>query len=321
MADFAKGVELLGKEGTRRLTWLCGQPALVVDYTNRFKYVHGGDVAYTWLEKAEHMGDVLAGVTETPLIVFGAGVLTDEQAGPLDAYAKSRRVSTPVLLVDEGASAWRTVKVGKFDTAEANPELRSVFVNPRKSSLLVEATLPETDKGQENAREVVRQWLPEGTRSGARAVCEAVGYDMSAAREVAMKARALGTSNERVLAVLARKDARSGYVEALTRCDKVTAAIEAEHVPDSAYGSSIARLDYTLDVMARIHRVLRHGDSTHELASKMGIHRVVVGRFRPYARHYTGRDVARRTAVLVWADEQIRAGRRKGVLEMVAAQW
>jgi predicted solute-binding protein len=146
-------------------------------------------------------------------------------------------------------------------------------------------------------------------------------YEPQRCYEVAHKARILGTFATPALKALSAREAHAGYVESLIACENATAALEARDVAITAYGSVLNRLDYALHVMARIHRTQHDRESAHSLATRMGLHRALVGRYRTYARHYTSTAVARRTQALLWANDQIRSGRYAGVLEMVAVQW
>lgn len=323
MADFHKALEVIAREKIpRRATFVYGPTAL----TERYVSVWRKRVATTTYVDADRgspaaLWDALGSTGHTDrhgVIVRGAHTLTDEIAPQLSAWATSRRIKDMHVLFVASFEDWPDEPRTK---QPRNPALREVFANPRKSSLLVDASLPDTTIGRTHAAQLVRSVYPALGWAGARAVLEHTDGDVHKALEAAHKGRIVGTPNVEHIKVIAAHESHEQYTDALITCDKATASNVAQHVHPDGYGTVIARLDYALDVLARIHRTQKFKESTHALASRIGVHRTVVGRYRPHARHYTTKDVARRTAALLWADEQVRAGRRTGVLEMLSVQW
>lgn len=322
MADIAKALDVLAREGVpRKATWVQGIPAMrevVVD-----EYAARATVTQRfWLRNATELPDLLAQSHDpkerTLIVVRGAQSLTDALAPLLLRWVTSRTLGTHALFVAE-QDTWPRVGYGR-DAPYANPALRDVFANPRRSTLLVEGLLPDTVIGRTHAADVARH-LSGCDRSEATHIAQACGYDLTRIREVSAKCKALGSFSQRAVNALSAHEAPTGYVDALIGCDAATAALTARHVPATALPGIITRLDTALTVLSRVHATVKDGDSTHALASRLGVNRVVVDRYRPYAKHYGGANVAKRTDALVWASEQVGRGRSTGVLEVLAVLW
>lgn len=329
MADIAKALDILQAKGPRKVTYVFGNPAMRETYVDRFA-ARCENTIRTDVTDDTDLPDILS---LTPLaegtlgiIVRGAQNLTDKSANVLVTWASTRSKAsvhaTYVLLVSDyevwGSSAG---KLGHHKNPVArDPALREVFSNPRSSTLLIECALANTLIGHTKAADIVRH-LTGCSRTEASTLAAMCCYDLSRIKEVAAKAAVLGTMQERHLQALSGREAPLEYIDALLACDKPQAALLAAYVPSTAYSTTLNRLDFALDVLARIHRVMKENDSTYTLSTRMGVHRATIDRYRPLAKHYGSATVAQRSTALLWASQQVALGRREGVLEMVAVQW
>lgn len=320
MADIAKALDMLAAKGPRKLAYVLGIPAMRETYVDAF--THAATTTRTEISADEDLPDILGATHLSPgrhvTVVRGAQHLTDASAKLLVTWASTRTKDTHVLLVAEYPTWPKTGP--KREAQFVHPALREVFTNPRTSTLLIEGVLADTLIGHTKAADVVRH-LTHASRTEAAFLARTCGYDLTRIKDTCAKTRILGTYAERHVTALAGREAPAEYVDALLACNKPLAASTALYVPTTAYVSTLNRLDYALDVLARIHRAMKENDSTHALAQRMGIHRTVVDHYRPLAKHYGSSDVAKRSTALLWAAQQVAKGRREGTLEMIAVQW
>lgn len=323
MADIAKALDVLRRDGPRKATWVHGLPRVREMYLDQWTR-HTPDTLRATLTCDDDLPDLLASTAPHPhtrygIVLRGAETLTDASADMLLRWVTSRALGTHALFVAD-AEHWPQVKGTSKPLPYEHSRLRDVFAHPRTSTLLVDGHLADTKVGHTKCAQVAAH-LTTATYAEATVLAALCDHDLPRVIETCAKANAIGTYAERALRVLSAHERPQVYVDALIACQAATAASTAREVPSTAYPSVITRLDFALDVLGRIHATMKERDSTHALAARLGVNRVLVDRYRPYAKHYTPANVIRRTEALLWASEQVAKGRRAGVLELIALQW
>lgn len=108
------------------------------------------------------------------------------------------------------------------------------------------------------------------------------------------------------------------FVDALLMLKKRQAVMAIEGMSESEYFGVIGLLDFRLDLMASLWRMVRAGQTARDA---QGMPQFLVRQFLPFAKHYDPKRCAYARRVLAIIDQSLQGGARKGVLESLVALW
>lgn len=225
-----------------------------------------------------------------------------------------------------GREEWEPDKWRKGVDDPYRPALRLLFAGGNRSTTqLVDCTFAETDKGRDLMRELILLWAPGISDSAAIHILVTSGWDMrearDAARKVAVCSRVAPLTDLQV-GKLVRPMPAMEYAHSVLALDKRSALEVVPYLPEDSEAFIIGRLEYDLDVLGRLNTGQRAGDSDYALQTRMNIHRVVIERLRPLAKHYDPPQILRRSELLLAMEPWgMRRGYPAGVLELIAARW
>lgn len=176
--------------------------------------------------------------------------------------------------------------------------------------------------------DVFRSHAPIGI-GAARLLLARTRGRMGPALDVLAKCRLMTDAeiDERYVKALAASYPDEDFTEALVSFRATDAFSAARAVPTEEYGSVIAKLDYELGTLARLHRAMtkmtgpRVADRVHKLATISGVEPVAVVRLGPYARRYDRTRVRTCIQALAMADSRVAGGETDLVLEVLTSLW
>ena len=317
MANYLDFLRITKRGEIRRVYWVCGQEEVLRE-----------QVALSLRRIAVKLG-------VQPM--DSRTVMTEEEgeetvwealdAWPLDPERQA------FLVVRDAEKIKHTERIAEWLMDRSAPKRLAVFVadepawpTDRKTEvrdrIVKSGMYVECGKASEKtAVEVTQSWLQSDEKT-ATELLTYVGWQLDRARDVAKKARLLGTTAPHVLRFLAEPDSKDKYVEELLACDRKAALTAAGYVEtyQERY-AAVGLLDSNLAALAKINATLRSTRSPREVMSRSGLHRLQVEKLLPHARLYDPEAVRRRTIELAKADRALAEGAEIGVLEVLAAQW
>jgi hypothetical protein len=234
----------------------------------------------------------------------------------------AERLQNPVRLADWLTDKQAPKRLSVFVSDEEkwpidrNPEVRSRVLSSK--SMYVECGLAS----EKTSVEAAMSWLQTRDELFARRVLDLNGWRLEATRDVARKASVLGALGSlKVLSYLSEPNPGQQFVDELTACNRSKALQSAILMENHEKSPAIGLLDHNLDVLSRINGQLKRSRSQREIASRLGLHRVMVEKLYPYAKMYDNETVMRRAVELAKADRALVSGARIGVMERLAALW
>ena len=331
MANYSDFYRLLQAGEIKRLTYLCGdEPALIQSAVNLL--VDSMDVGvenYVSLVAGDVPDkDVWAAMNQYALdptqkrlvVVYNAEKL--KSVKHLEDWLNSRHMPNSYVIMASNLDDWpykMELKEGKKVKVYIHPDVRDRVV---KSGRFVGCSFP---KAEESRQRQVAEYITElGTISinDALYLYRRVGEDLGKCRDVMLKASFFsGTVTEKVIDFLAQEAPDENYVKALLSRRVAVAATAARTVPVEKVPAIFGQLESDLFMLNRINRSIKRDQTSNQLATQMGVHRVQIDSLRDWAKYYDEQRTYGCAQALQASDLAWRRGARDGVLEMLAATW
>ncbi len=308
----------------RRVTWVCGpEQVLADDVVSAVKDGLPGAGRSVFFAGNDVERDIWVGCSVIP----PPG--QDRLAVVYDAH-KLRRPHELVPLVKAGreaAGAWLLFVSGENDffrvpAPDGGTELAPHLAAIRDSRYgqLVRCTVPRDDALLDWA---VRQWPGLG-RNAAHRLLTRAGGDLAAVRDAGAKSRATGLADEKYIDVLCAQRPGEEFAELLVAGDRQGALAAARDMPaagPAGAGAASGLLDSRLGTLAAIREGQRRQLEDRDIASRLGVPRFLISRYRDTAPAYGPARVQRCRELLAQADAAWRSGAVAGVAEVLAANW
>jgi DNA polymerase III delta subunit len=111
------------------------------------------------------------------------------------------------------------------------------------------------------------------------------------------------------------------FTDELLAIRKRSALAVVESVPLEDYPHIVGRLDYDLEILAKIHRAARYDATVPGVIKSTKVPGNLVKKFLPSARYYDRDRVRECVRTLNFVDARVQRGVREGVLEVLVALW
>lgn len=149
-----------------------------------------------------------------------------------------------------------------------------------------------------------------------------VGGDLEAARNVARKLAYFdGHASTDVIDALVAERRSADLVDLLIMGDKPAAFRAATVLPEAEIGMVIGSLDARLDVLGKLHGMLRRRMSPGEIARDKSVPTFLARLLESVTRDYDPGRITRSRTVLAVIDDHARVGVRAGLLEALVSLW
>jgi DNA polymerase III delta subunit len=300
------------KGTVRRFTWVCGsEPVLVaevVSTTVRNVQHHAQEKVFTQVGVIPEstIWELCSTVPVVPRLV----VIQDAH--------KLQHLDRLDMLVEEAAAlagTW-TVFVSEASDYPDAPQIQLLS----KSSFghLVKCSKPSEER---DLIAWVQRQLPAAGKVLALYILKRCGTDLAAVAGVCAKARLFDTVNEVLVDELCDAQPADNFADSLVFEQRADAAHLAAQLSDEDVLRAFGLLESRLDALRHLHRAVRQRMPEREIATKTGLHRVVIHKFRDVAGKYDTERIRQSRRALVQADARWREGARAGVVELLIAQW
>lgn len=315
MATYAIWRAGADKGDHRRLTWVCGDQAVLVD---------------------EVVADTRAAINPGPLDYHSYTAGSDpDRVIWARAYQHPLTAGAPVLIVvrrAEKISSWEQLHCWAAQM-RLQPGVYLLFVAdvddfprvgdglaPQLELIKTKGRIVRCSRpGEDDLLAWLRRRAPAMDTATARHLLTRVGGDLSEAADTCAKLAALpGTPTTAAIDVLAACQSADTLADALARCDKPRALLAARQLGDRDLIAAIAGLTVRLDLLASLWHAARAGLYARDVT---GHPAYLVHAWLPYAKHYDPKRAAHRLQVLAVCDDAARSGARTGLAEALIALW
>lgn len=324
MGTYTQWRTAFDRQGTKRVTWVCGtQRVLVEEVVEATRAALApSDLDYASFTAGQDRDrDIWASANQYPLSPTASRVVLVRDAEKIknwkpfeDWLANSRRLPTVYLVFVSNDEKLRYGEKGEDDV---NRPLLPPTSWIKTRGFLVECGMPnETD-----AVAWVRRQA-DMSEDVARHLLTRVGGDLRTALTVCRQVSVFdGPASCGVVDALCRDRAGDAFADSILWLRKPSALLAAETVPDKELGALVGLLDSRLDVMAALHKAVKARASARELAQVPGVPAFLARQYAGVAGEYDPSRVAHRRKVLVLVDEALGLGARQEALEGLVALW
>lgn len=315
MASYAVWRAGADKGDHRRLTWVCGEQAVLVDevVTETRAAVNPGPLDnHVYTVGADPERVIWARAYQHPLTPGAPALITVRRAEKISGWEPLHEWAAQMRLIP-GVHLLFVADTDDFPRAGDTlaPHLELIKTKGR----IVRCSRP--NEGD------LLAWLlrraPTLDTHTARHLLARTGGDLSQAADTCTKLAVLpGTPTRAAIDVLAAAQPADTLADALARCDKPAALLAAAHLDPRELLAVITTLTGRLELLAALWQPARAGLTAREIT---GHPSYLVHTWLPFAKHYDPKRYAHRLQVLAVCDDAARSGARTGLAEALIALW